>query len=106
MKFILIYTTHRDKEAARQLVEPLLKERLIACANYFPITSTYWWKGSFETADEVVALLKTRTENWEKVKAYIEAHHPYETPCIMRLAVVDANDSYAQWIQDETAPSA
>ncbi len=103
MKFILIYTTHRDKEAARQIVEPLLKKHLIACANYFPIESSYWWKGAIETAGEVVALLKTRTENWEKVKTYIEAHHPYETPCIIRLAEVEANDTYAKWIQDVTA---
>lgn len=89
-------------KAAQQIVERLLKERLIACANYSSIESAYWWNGSIATTGEVVALLKTRIENWEKVRAHIEAHHPYETPCVIRLAEVEANDSYAQWIQDET----
>jgi periplasmic divalent cation tolerance protein len=79
-----------------------LNQKLIACVNFFPITSQYRWKGNIETASEVTAVLKTRLENWDKVKDYIEKSHPYETPCVIKLAEVEANDSYTSWIQEET----
>lgn len=103
MKFILIYTTHSNLAEAKKLAEQLLINRDIACVNYFPITSSYHWKGKVETTEETVALLKTRSEKWEKVKDFILQYHPYETPCVIKLAEVDSNESYANWIQTETA---
>jgi len=35
------------------------------------------------------------------VKEYIERNHSYETPCIIKLAEVEANDSCVSWIQEE-----
>jgi periplasmic divalent cation tolerance protein len=111
MKFIIIYITHKNMKEAKKVAEALLKERLIACVNYFPIESSYWWpatslasdrgKGKIEHAKEIVSLVKTKKANWTKVKKAVEAMHPYETPCIMKLDV-SANDTYAQWIHNET----
>jgi periplasmic divalent cation tolerance protein len=102
MKFILIYTTHKSLEDAQNITDYLLNEKLIACVNFFPITSQYRWKGNIETSNEITAILKTRIENWDKVKEYIEKNHSYETPCVIKLAEVEANNSYASWIQEET----
>lgn len=102
MKFILIYTTHKSLEEAKKITDLLLNERLIACANFFPITSSYHWKGQIETSEETVAILKTRVDNWDKVKDIVLANHPYETPCVIKLGEVEANESYATWIQNET----
>lgn len=100
MNFIIIYITHKNKKEAKKVAEALLCDRLIACVNYFPIESSYWWKGKIATAKEVVTLVKTKKENWIKVKKAVEAIHPYETPCIMKLDV-ESNASYAEWIKDE-----
>jgi periplasmic divalent cation tolerance protein len=102
MKFVLIYTTHKNMQDAQKITEYLLVQKLIACVNFFPIISQYSWKDRIETSNEITAILKTRIENWTAVKEYIEKNHPYETPCIIKLAEVEANDSYATWIQDET----
>lgn len=101
MKFIIIYITHKNKKEARKVAEALLRDRLIACVNYFPIESSYWWKDKIATSKEIVTLVKTRKENWTKVKKAVEAIHPYETPCIMKLDVT-ANQSYVDWIKKET----
>lgn len=102
MKFLLIYTTHKSIEDAQIITDHLLNERLIACVNFFPITSQYRWKGNIVTSNEVTAILKTRIENWNDIKLYIEKNHSYETPCVIKLSEVEANDSYAFWIQEET----
>lgn len=102
MKFILIYVTYKNQADAEKQAQELLEKGLIACANFFPISSMYNWKGKLETATEAVAILKTRSENWALVKEFVLKNHPYETPCIIKLGEVEANDSYASWIQRET----
>lgn len=99
--FIIIYITHKDMADAKRVAEALLRDHLIACVNYFPIESAYWWKGEITSAGEIVSLVKTRPENWDKVHAAVEALHPYEVPCIMKLDV-SANQAYVDWIYEET----
>ena len=100
-KFIIIYIAYPNLKEAKRVTGILLKQRLIACANYFPVASVYRWKGKVENAKEVVSILKTKRTNWGKVKKAVEAIHPYETPCIMKLEV-EANKSFADWIEKET----
>jgi periplasmic divalent cation tolerance protein len=100
-KIITIYVTHANDVEAEKVATHLLNKHIVACVNYFPIRSTYWWKGALETNNEIVTLLKTREENFELVKAEILKIHPYETPCVLKLEA-EANDSYAQWIYNET----
>ncbi len=103
MSFILIYVTHENLNEAKKIGEHLLENKIIACANYFPITASYWWHRKIESEDEYVSIFKTRTENWELVKKTIDKIHPYDIPCIMKFEV-EANESYEKWINDETKP--
>ena len=101
MAFIILYVTHENLKNAQKIASHLLQKKLIACANFFPIKSSYWWKGKIENSEEIVSLLKTRKENWEKVKSEIKKIHPYETPCIIKMNV-EANEDYESWVNDET----
>lgn len=101
MNFITIYTTHSNKEEAEKIANKLLNNKLIACVNYFPVEVAYHWKWKIENDNEIVSLLKTRVENWEKVKDFINKSHPYEVPCIIKTEV-EANDEYVKWIYNET----
>ena len=103
MSFLLIYVTHPSKPEAARITSELLNTRLIACANYIPIESVFWWEGFLTKSDEIATIYKTRVENWEIVRSTIEKSHKYETPCIIKLATVEANEKYEQWIQDETS---
>ncbi len=49
-----------------------------------------------------MTIYKTRSENYEAVKSKIESSHKYEVPCIIKLATVEANISYEEWIESET----
>lgn len=100
MGFIIIYVTNPDLKTAKRIASALLKKRLIACANFFPIESAYWWKGKIETAREVVSILKTRKANWNKVKTAARELHPYETPCITKIPV-RANAGFEGWAGEE-----
>ena len=98
MSFIVVYVTHSDAESASAIVESLLHEKLIACANIFPITSHYWWKATLQNENEVVTLLKTEKGHWKRLKKRITELHPYDVPCIMKWKA-KANIEYEQWIE-------
>jgi len=100
MSFVIIYITNPDLKTAKKIANYLLKKQLVACANFFPIESAYWWQGRIENDKEVVAIVKTAKKNWARVKAEIEKIHPYETPCVMKIEV-EANQDYADWIKSE-----
>lgn len=101
MKFIIIYITHKNLKEAKKIVACLLRKKLIACVNFFPIESAYWWKGKIVNTKEIVSLVKTRRGNWSKVRDEVKKIHPYETPCIMKIEA-EANNDYADWIIKET----
>ena len=98
MAFILVYVTNPDKNVAKRIGNHLLKKRLIACANIFPIDSAYWWKGKIEEAGEYIIIAKTKKENWGKVKKEIKKIHPCEVPCIIKINV-SANKEYEDWLR-------
>ncbi|HII72617.1 TPA: divalent-cation tolerance protein CutA [Candidatus Woesearchaeota archaeon] len=102
MSFIIVYTTNKDEAEARKIAAHLLKKRLIACANFFPIGSMYWWEGRIQEDKEVVSILKAREEDWEAVKEEITSLHSYGCPCIIRLSA-DANKGYEDWLEGQAS---
>ncbi|MDD5731783.1 MAG: divalent-cation tolerance protein CutA [Patescibacteria group bacterium] len=100
MSFIIIYITYPDLKTAKKIADFLMKNRLIACANFFPIESAYWWKDKIENSKEIVSILKTKGSYWEKVKSEVTKLHPYKIPCIMKFDV-EANKNYTDWVNKE-----
>ena len=77
-----------------------MEKKLVACANIMSIKSVYWWEGKINNENEVVCLVKTKKENFEKVKEEVKKIHSYEVPCIMKFDV-EANKEYEDWIRKE-----
>ncbi|MDX1940256.1 MAG: divalent-cation tolerance protein CutA [Saprospiraceae bacterium] len=100
MSFAIIYITHNSEAEAKRMSDHLLQQKLVACANIFPISSAYWWEGMIQYEGEWVSIVKTILENWEKVKSAVEKVHSYDVPCIMKIEV-EANEAYEQWIRNE-----
>ena len=100
---LLVYTTFPDADTALSVGETLVRDGLAACVNVLPgMRSVYAWKGTIERADEVVAIVKTRTGLADAAAAALKARHPYETPIILHLTVADADADTAAWILAET----
>jgi periplasmic divalent cation tolerance protein len=102
MKIIVVYLTYPDEKTAQRIGNILLKERLIACFNLFPIKSGYWWENRVVNEREIVGILKTTKKNWSKLVKRIKAMHPYKVPCILKFEVV-ANEDYFNWIRESVS---
>ena len=101
MGFIIIKVTYPNEKKARKAVNVLLEKKLISSANFFPIKSVSRWTGEIKEVNEFIALLKTRKENWEKVKEAVKEIHPYKIPCIAKIDA-EANEEYEDWVNNET----
>jgi len=99
MKIIFVYTTNPDEKTVKNIGETLLKEKLIACYNLFPIKSGYFWQNKKEESNEFVGIFKTTKKNWPKLKKRIKEIHPYKTSCILKFEV-EANREYYQWVSN------
>jgi periplasmic divalent cation tolerance protein len=106
MEILVVLCTFPNMEAARQIGTMLVEAQLAACVNLCPsIESIYRWQGKVETANEVLALIKTTLSGYAALEARIKELHPYEVPEIIALPVHQALAPYACWIQESVGGS-
>ena len=69
------------------------------------IESHYWWQSQLESASECQIIFKTRKVLMAALGEVIQAHHPYEVPECVSVAMQEGLPSYLQWIDQETDQS-
>lgn len=97
---IVVYITCRDSREAKSISNLLLKRRLAACTNSFPVRSSFWWKGKLEDSKEVVVLAKSTEKKYTRIVSEVRKIHSYKIPCIMKIPVT-FNKEYQNWILSE-----
>lgn len=100
--YSMLYTTTSSEDEAKSISNELLEQRLVACANVFPISSLYWWEGKIEKAEEFAIIFKTKTELLKDAMATVKRLHSYDTPCIVCYECVLGDNDYLNWIDQET----
>ena len=84
-------------EAAADIAETLVGERLAACVNRLDCCSTYRWEGEIHEEPEVVLLAKTTAGRYGPLRERVLALHPHDVPCIERFDEDDVLDAFADW---------
>lgn len=89
--------------ATDRIVQELLEDRLAACVNQIPCTSTYRWDGSVEQDEEVILLVKTTDARYDDVVDEILEHHPYDVPAIERFDATDGTPEFVEWLHESVS---
>lgn len=101
---IMVETKIDSRDGAHRIAQALIERRLAAAAQVSgPITSTYWWKGQIERAEEWACSVKTRLDLFDPLEQAIRELHPYETPSIVATAIVAGSPGYLKWVEAETS---
>lgn len=96
---IIVLTHVPDAAVAADIARALVGNRLAACVNIgAPTESIYHWHGRIETANEVPLAVKTRSGLYRNVEAAIRDIHPYDTPEIIAIPVVDGDARFLEWV--------
>lgn len=100
--YLQVTTTTETEEQAKIIARHLVESKIAACVQITgPIESTYRWKGKVETAREWLCLIKTRDNLFDDVQDAIKKLHPYETPEIIAVPIVEGSREYLNWLEDE-----
>ena len=98
-EYIQLFTTTEKRNDAKMIAAEVVKKRLAACAQVVgPITSTYWWEGKIEEAEEWFCIMKSRKDLYDGLEKAIRGIHPYDVPEIVALPIVSGNPSYLRWV--------
>lgn len=101
MSHCVVYVTVPDETAARRVADALLDARLAACVNIIPgLRSQYVWKGERQDDAELLLLIKTKRERFAELARAVREAHPYEVPEIIALPIVEGDETYLSWIDD------
>jgi periplasmic divalent cation tolerance protein len=101
-RYIQVVTTAGTREDADRIARAVVEQRLAACAQVIgPISSTYWWEGQIEMAEEWLCLIKSTEQAYPALEEAIRSVHPYEVPEIMAVPVVAGSETYLAWLEDE-----
>ena len=98
---IIIYITLNNESEAREISRKILESKLSNCTNWFPITCMYSWEGKITEEPEVVLIVKTKKENFEKIEKIVKESINY-TNCIAEIPVGRQRKEFVEWLDKET----
>jgi periplasmic divalent cation tolerance protein len=102
---LLVFSTFANEEDAARVVRALVEERLIACGNLLPgARSIYRWEGSVADEREVMALMKTRKQDWTAFLSRLHELHPYQVPECVAVRVAAVAPRYLAWLEAALEP--
>jgi len=101
MKTVLALTTFKDTYSAERFAHQIVKDGMAACCNLVPqITSIYQWEGKIEKTSEVLVLIKTTADGFERLKSNIKNLHPYKVPELIAIDVSSGLPAYLEWVTE------
>jgi periplasmic divalent cation tolerance protein len=105
-EFVLVFVTAGSADEGDRLARALVEDRLAACVNRVSaVQSIYRWQGKIECSDEVLLIVKSRRDLFERVKEKVQQLHSYSVPEIIALPIVAGSESYLRWLEDELSQS-
>ena len=101
-EFIVIFVTTNSPRSAKKISQSLVKKKLVACSNIVnKIESVFRWKGKIEKSNEVLLILKTKKNLFDRIVQEVKDLHSYETPEIIALPIACGSEDYLEWIEKE-----
>lgn len=99
--YVVVLLTSGSREEAERLASSLVEERLAACVNLVPgLSSTYWWEGEVERAEEVLLVIKTHQDLLDSLVERVKALHSYTIPEVIALPILGGNEDYLRWVAE------
>lgn len=99
-EYIIVLVTTPNKPEAEKIVNHLLDDKLIACANIIgPVTSIFHWSGNTDRAEEYLLLMKSKETLFSRLTEAVKRLHSYSVPEILALPIADGSTTYLEWLQ-------
>ena len=100
-KYVVLYVTASSDDEAERIATSLLEKKLVACVNIIPkVKSIYWWQKKIEQSDELLLVMKSVSDNVERIVTEVKSLHSYDVPEVISMPIHGGNSDYLDWISD------
>lgn len=100
-RMIIVFTTVPTQAAGEDLATKIVEAKLAACVQVLPrMTSVYIWEGRVTRDDEHLLLIKTLSEKYDEIEAFITANHGYDIPEIVGINPERVSGEYLRWMNE------
>jgi len=104
-EYIVILVTASSETEAETVAEDLVRSRLVACANILPgVRSVFRWEGEIQREREVLLVMKSRHELFDRIEQRVRDLHSYEVPEVLAVPILEGSGPYLTWLGEETIP--
>ena len=97
---VLLLTCANEKEADK-IANKLLEKKLIVCVKKTPVSSSFLWKNKIKSSKEVLLIMDSVIENFEKINAEVKKLHSYKTFVLTSLLVSQTTEEVENWVKKE-----
>lgn len=101
MQLNLLFLTCRDNKEADKIARHLQKKKLIFCAKKTPVSSSFLWKGKIESSNEILLIMDSVIESFEKINSEIKKLHSYKTFVLTSIKVEKTTKEVEDWVREE-----
>lgn len=95
----LLLTCASEAEADR-IAEALLAKRLITCAKKAPVAARYWWQGELEQGSEILLMMESAADLFDRVEAEVAKLHSYDTFVLQAVAFERVSTKAQAWMSE------
>lgn len=103
MKLCVLFLTCANEKEADKIISILLKKKLVFCVKKHAVSSSFLWHGEIDSYSEVLLIMDSLADNFEKIDKEVSKLHSYDTFVLMALPVVKTTRRVKNWVRDEFA---
>ncbi|MBI2051591.1 divalent-cation tolerance protein CutA [Candidatus Roizmanbacteria bacterium] len=96
----LLYLTCANNKEADKIAKALLDKKFVVCAKKLPVSSSFFWKGTIDKADETLLILETEEELFDEIETEVRKLHSYETFVLFSIPINKASKGVKEWMRE------
>jgi periplasmic divalent cation tolerance protein len=103
MDYMALLITAPKEEEAVNIAKTLVEEKLAGCINIIRnVRSIYFWQGKIEDDSEVLMIVKTKADLFDKLSERVKSLHSYTVPEIIGIKIKKGSEDYLKWLSEVT----
>lgn len=99
--WISVTTTVTNPGDAQKIIEDLLYQKLVACAQLeTAMTNHYWREDSIDYVTEYRIRFTTHSDCFQELVAIVQKYHKYEVAEVIATDMVQISPDYETWLHE------
>ncbi len=97
---ILLFLPCANNKEAEKISQSLLEKHLIVCAKKTPVSSAFFWKGKIDKANEILLVMESVEENYEKIEKEVGKLHSHKIFVLSAVSVIKYSKGVEAWLKE------